>query len=73
MTNDNSNLLAYSVEQARRRLGVSRGLMYEAIRQGRIPSFRILGRILIPRVALEAMLNQQANTPSDQEIRETGE
>ena len=48
--------LVISVEEARRLLGLSRGLMYQAINSGEVPSLRIGRRIIIPRVALEAML-----------------
>lgn len=44
--------IALSVDEARSRLGLSRGLMYEAVRSGRIPSFRVGRRILIPVSAL---------------------
>ncbi len=55
---DNISLvkLALSVEEARHMLGLSRSLMYEAIRNGQIPSIRIRRRILIPRVALQRLL-----------------
>jgi len=45
-----------TVEEARTWLGISRGLMYEAIRQGQVPSIRIGRRILIPRAAFLEML-----------------
>lgn len=50
--------LVLSVEEARQQLGLSRGLMYEALRSGQIPSIRIGRRILIPRVALERLLEE---------------
>ena len=50
--------LVLSVEEARRLLGLSRGLMYQAIRTGQVPSVRIGRRILIPRRALEQMLDK---------------
>jgi len=50
--------LVLSVKEARGRLGLSRGLMYEALRTGQIPSIRIGRRILIPRVALERLLDE---------------
>lgn len=50
--------LVLSVEETRRLLGLSRGLMYEAIRTGQVPSVRIGRRILIPRRALEQMLDK---------------
>ena len=55
---DDKARLVFSVEEARRKLGVSRGLMYEAIRTGQIPSIRLGRRILIPRAALERLLDQ---------------
>ena len=58
MSNDTTQRLAFTVEEARDRLGLSRGLIYEAIRRGEIPSIRIGRRILVPRVALEQLLYQ---------------
>ena len=47
----------YTVEEAARLLGVSRGSAYEAVRRGTIPALRILNRWVIPRPALEGLLN----------------
>ena len=53
MTSNTSNQkLVLSVEEARAMLGLSRGLMYEAVRRGEIPSIRVGRRILIPSAAL---------------------
>lgn len=52
-----SEKLVISVDEGRKLLGLSRGLMYEAVRSGQVPSIRIGRRILIPRVLLERMLN----------------
>jgi excisionase family DNA binding protein len=38
-------------------LGISRAFAYEAVRRGEIPSIRIGRRVLVPRAALERMLN----------------
>jgi excisionase family DNA binding protein len=54
--NNSDQRLVLNVEEARVVLGLSRGLMYEAIRRGEIPSLRIGRRILIPRVGLARML-----------------
>jgi len=64
MVNNDSKHLVYSVAEAGKRLGLSRGLMYEAIRTGQIPSIRIGRRILIPCVALDRLLegNETNNT-----------
>jgi excisionase family DNA binding protein len=48
--------LTLSVDEAGKMLGLSRGLMYQAVRKGEIPSIRIGRRILIPRAALHRML-----------------
>ena len=56
MTNKGPERLVYSVAEAGKLLGLSRGLMYKAIRTGQIPSLRVGCRILIPRVALDRLL-----------------
>jgi len=61
--------LVYTVEEARRLLGLSRGLMYEAIRRGEIPSIHIGRRILVPRAALERLLQQGVIPTSDASSR----
>lgn len=45
-----------TVEEAAAMLGVSRGLAYESVKRGDIPSLKIGKRIVIPRPALERML-----------------
>lgn len=45
-----------SVEEAAKRLGLSRGSAYKAVRAGEIPSIRVGGRWLIPRLAFERFL-----------------
>jgi excisionase family DNA binding protein len=62
MLQDKDEKLVLSVEEARKLLGLSRGLTYEAIRNGEIPSIRIGHRILIPKVALERMLEISGTT-----------
>lgn len=58
MASDNSERIVFTVEEAREKLGISRGLMYEALRRGEIPSIRVGRRILIPCLALEKLLDQ---------------
>jgi excisionase family DNA binding protein len=53
---DNTDQLSLTVDETRRKLGLSRGLIYQAIHEGQIPSIRIGKRILIPRAALEKLL-----------------
>ena len=67
MVNTDSKHLVYSVAEAGKRLGLRRGLMYEAIRTGQIPSVRIGRRILIPCIALDRLLegNETNSTRSN--------
>jgi excisionase family DNA binding protein len=51
--------LTYSVEEARKALGVGRNTMYEAIKRGDIPSIRIGKRILIPVASLDKFLKKE--------------
>ena len=46
-----------TVEEAAEILGLSRAFAYEAVTRGEIPSIRIGRRILVPKVALERLLN----------------
>ena len=48
----------YSVQEAAKVLGISRNAAYEAVRAGQLPSLRFGGRIVIPRAALDRMLEQ---------------
>ena len=47
----------YSVEQTAKVLGLSRAQAYVSVRDGEIPSFRIGGRVLVPRKRLHAMID----------------
>jgi excisionase family DNA binding protein len=46
-----------SVEEAGRILGVSRGAAYAYARDGSIPTIRLGKRLLVPKAAIEKMLN----------------
>ena len=50
--------LTYTVEEAATALGISRGLAYAMVREGRLPALR-LGprRLIIPCAALEGLLD----------------
>ena len=48
--------LTLSVEEAACLLGISRGLAYEMARTGQLPTIRFGRRLLVPRRALERML-----------------
>lgn len=52
---DNSRL-TLTVSEAAKMLGISRGLAYEMVKTGKIPSVHFGKRILVPRRALEKLL-----------------
>ena len=57
--------LTLTVEEAAAALGISRAGAYDAVRRGEIPSIRIGRRVLVPRAALERLLDgADALTPS---------
>jgi excisionase family DNA binding protein len=49
--------LTYSVEEAAKRLGISRNSAYEGVNNGTIPCIVIGRRKLVPRAALGKMLS----------------
>lgn len=46
----------HSVTEAATILGISRTTAYECVRTGELPSLRLRGRIVVPVVALEALI-----------------
>ncbi len=54
--------LVLTVEEAAGMLRISRGLAYEMVRTGRLPSIRLGRRLLVPRSALERMLEGDRQT-----------
>jgi excisionase family DNA binding protein len=52
-------------------LGISRNSVYEAVHRGEIPSLRLGRRIVVPRAALERML-QECGESMDARDRERG-
>ena len=46
-----------TVEQAARRLGISRSTAYECVRNGSLPSLRFRRRIVIPAVIIDRLLD----------------
>ena len=48
----------YTLDEAARRLGISRALAYEAASRGELPVFRIGRRILVSRAALARLLGE---------------
>jgi excisionase family DNA binding protein len=53
---DSDSRWTFTVEEAAKLLGVSRGSAYEAVRRGELPSIRVGKRILVPRAALERLV-----------------
>lgn len=62
MVEDNDRKLAYSVEETAQLLDCSKDLVYESIRRGEIPAVHIGRRILVPKLALEKMLEVEHKT-----------
>jgi excisionase family DNA binding protein len=48
--------LTLTVEEAAKRLGISRAFAYESVRRGDIPSIKIGRRVLVPKEALHRLL-----------------
>ncbi|MGH9043834.1 MAG: helix-turn-helix domain-containing protein [Acidimicrobiales bacterium] len=52
-----SSRLVFSVPEAAELLGISRALGYELVARGELPSLRLGRRIVVPRVALLALVS----------------
>lgn len=61
---ENSQKYVLSVEDAGKRLGLSRPSAYQAVKRGELPVIRIGRRLLVPVAALEKMLENAAPTVS---------
>lgn len=48
--------LTLTVEEVGEALGIGRNLAYDGVRRGEIPSVKIGRRLLVPRAALEGLL-----------------
>ncbi len=51
-----------SVEEAGKRLGISRNSAYEAAKRGEIPTIKIGRLLLVPEAPFERMIDPQAQT-----------
>ena len=47
-----------TVERAGQLLGISRGLAYDLVRRGEIPSIRLGRRVVVPVTAIDDILNR---------------
>jgi excisionase family DNA binding protein len=59
-----SERLTMTVEEAAAALGISRAFAYESVHRGDIPSIRIGRRILVPRAALQRLVDDTTGTAS---------
>jgi len=59
--NTESEKLTLNVNEAATVLGISRGLAYQLIQEKRLPTIKLGKRLLIPKVALEKMLESVGN------------
>ena len=57
MSARNEQQLTYTVEEAAKLLRIGRNQAYEAARSRQLPTIKIGKRILVPRVALERLLD----------------
>ncbi|MHB8506490.1 MAG: helix-turn-helix domain-containing protein [Acidimicrobiales bacterium] len=57
MTFRSEDSLVLTVEEAAILLGISRGLAYELVRRGEMPSIRLGRRVVVPRRRLVRMLD----------------
>lgn len=63
--NEQSEPLTITVEEAGRRLGISRGLAYELVRRGEIPAIRLGSRrLVVPAGAVEAIVRERTAAPA---------
>lgn len=60
---DTDNRRTLTVEEAAGLLGISRGLAYALVSRGDIPSVRLGRRIVIPRPAVDTMLDRAGVNP----------
>ena len=57
--------LTYTIEEAAKLLGVSRGSAYEAARRGELPTLRLGRRLVVPRARLEELLGGDVERTGD--------
>ena len=55
--------LTYTVTEAAELLGISRSSAYECVRRGEIPSLTLGRRVVVPRRALDAVLDAVSGRP----------
>jgi excisionase family DNA binding protein len=63
------NRLTITVEEAGRLLGISRGLAYQMAREGRIPTIRFGKRLVVPKWAIEHLLQEPREPAVSQQLK----
>lgn len=69
---DNSERLTLDVPAAGRLLGVSRVTAYQLVREGKLPVLRLGKRLVVPKVALERMLEEAGKPKESSESAKAG-
>jgi excisionase family DNA binding protein len=64
--------LTLSVEETAKLLGIGRNLCYDRVKTGEIPVIKIGRRLLIPRAALDRLLNSASNMTNFERKRQNG-
>ena len=62
------NRATYTIEEAAELLGIGRSSAYRAARDGQIPAIRLGRRLLVPKVALERLLNGMSANQAGQAV-----
>jgi excisionase family DNA binding protein len=62
----NDDRLAFTIEEAARAIGISRGGAYRSAHTGELPTVRIGGRLLVPRDALKELIAERARRRSSE-------
>lgn len=57
---DTHDRLTLTVSEAAQVLGISRALAYELVARGELPSLRLGRRLVVPRKALDTLLEEAA-------------
>ena len=63
-----SERLTLTVEEAGERLGISRALAYEMARTGQLPTLRFGKRIVVPKKAIETMLDRAVTSVASPQV-----
>ena len=65
----NGNRMTVTVEEAAEILGISRAFAYTLVRREELPSLRLGRRLVVPRRALERLLEGSHDTHREQHMR----